>query len=295
VPVPPQDPDTELIHPDAAGWVLGVLEPEDADRFAEHLPSCADCRAVVAEFSPAARMLATAAHAEPPLSVMPDTVLPPADLQARTLAAVAQAAAATRWTGLRVRRADLRVRRADLRVRRADLRLRRADLRLRRADLRVRRADRLSRWREWPVRVVSLVAAIVLAAAVSAGFLLSGSSPAQAYTTTLHPVAAAAAVAAASGQTVQTQTSNGWSVQLTAAHLPELKSGQVYECWWSGPGNELSSAGTFTVGSSGTASVRMSTAANPDDFPTVQIAVENAGQANQLGRVVLTGTISDDD
>jgi hypothetical protein len=39
----------------------------------------------------------------------------------------------------------------------------------------------------------------------------------------------------------------------------------------------------------------MSTAANPDDFPTVQIAVENAGQANQLGRVVLTGTISDDD
>jgi hypothetical protein len=139
------------------------------------------------------------------------------------------------------------------------------------------------------------VAAIVLAAAVSAGFLLSGSSPAQAYTTTLHPVAAAAAVAAASGQTVQTQTSNGWSVQLTAAHLPELKSGQVYECWWSGPGNELSSAGTFTVGSSGTASVRMSTAANPDDFPTVQIAVENAGQANQLGRVVLTGTISDDD
>jgi anti-sigma-K factor RskA len=279
VPVPPQDPDTELIHPDAAGWVLGVLEPEDADRFAEHLPSCADCRAVVAEFSPAARMLATAAHAERPLSVMPDTVLPPADLQARTLAAVAQAAAATRWTGLRVRRADLR--------------LRRADLRLRRADLRVRRADRLSRWREWPVRVVSLVAAIVLAAAVSAGFLLSGSSPAQAYTTTLHPVAAAAA--APSGQTVETQTSNGWSVHLTVAHLPKLTSGQAYECWWSGPGNKLSSAGTFTVGSSGTASVQMQTAANPDDYPTVQITIENAGQANQLGRVVLTGTISDDD
>ena len=227
MPVPPQDPDAELIHPDAVGWVLGVLEPEDADLFAEHLPSCADCRAVVAEFSPAARMLATAARAEPPL-----TVLPPADLQARTLAAVAQAAAADRRTDRRVRRADLRVRRAD------------------------RRADLLRRWRDWPVRVVSLAAA---------------------------------------GQTVETHTSNGWSVQLTAAHLPELKSGQVYECWWSGPGNKLSSAGTFTVGSSGTASVQMWTAANPDDYPTVQITVENAGQANQLGRVVLTGTISDDD
>lgn len=265
MPVPPQDPDAELIHPDAVGWVLGVLEPEDADLFAEHLPSCADCRAVVEEFGPAARMLATAARAEPPL-----TVLPPADLQARTLAAVAQAAAADRRTDRRVRRADLRVRRAD------------------------RRADLLRRWRDWPVRVVSLAAAIVVAAAVSAGFLLSGSSPAQAYTTTLHPAAAAAA-AAPSGQTVETHTSNGWSVQLTAAHLPELKSGQVYECWWSGPGSKLSSAGTFTVGSSGTASVQMWTAANPDDYPTVQITVENAGQANQLGRVVLTGTISDDD
>jgi hypothetical protein len=39
----------------------------------------------------------------------------------------------------------------------------------------------------------------------------------------------------------------------------------------------------------------MQTAANPDDYPTVQITIENAGQANQLGRVVLTGTISDDD
>ena len=135
----------------------------------------------------------------------------------------------------------------------------------------------------------------MVAAAVSAGFLLSGSSPAEAYTTTLHPVAAAAAVVAPSGQTVETQKSNGWSVQLTAAHLPKLAANQVYECWWSGPGGVLSSAGTFRVGGSGSASVQMWTAANPDDFPTVEITVENAGHANQLGRVVLTGTVSDDD
>jgi hypothetical protein len=55
------------------------------------------------------------------------------------------------------------------------------------------------------------------------------------------------------GQTAETQTSNGWSVKITAAHLPKLKSGQVYE------------------------------------------SVVNAGEANQLGRVVLTGTIGDDD
>ena len=47
-----RDPDPELAHPEAAGWVLGTLDPDDAVWFAGHLPSCPDCRAAVAEFGP---------------------------------------------------------------------------------------------------------------------------------------------------------------------------------------------------------------------------------------------------
>ena len=64
----------------------GILDPGEADRFAVHLRSCADCRAAVAELGPAARLLQTAAPAAEP----------PEELQARTLDAVAQAAAAAR-------------------------------------------------------------------------------------------------------------------------------------------------------------------------------------------------------
>jgi anti-sigma-K factor RskA len=96
----PRDPDPGLAHPEAAGWVLGVLDGFDAERFAGHLRSCLDCQAAVAELGPAARMLHGAA---PPAA-------PPPSLQTRTLASVAQAAAAARraekhnrWRGWNVR------------------------------------------------------------------------------------------------------------------------------------------------------------------------------------------------
>jgi len=96
----PRDPDPELAHPEAAGWVLGILDGFDAERFAGHLRSCPDCQAAVTELGPAARMLHGAAPAD----------VPPPGLRDRTLASVAQAAAAaqrsekrSRWRGLNVR------------------------------------------------------------------------------------------------------------------------------------------------------------------------------------------------
>ena len=38
--------------PDAAAYVLGSLEDDEATRFREHLRSCAQCRAEVAELQP---------------------------------------------------------------------------------------------------------------------------------------------------------------------------------------------------------------------------------------------------
>jgi hypothetical protein len=41
---------------DAAGWVLGALDSGDAERFAQHLPTCDACQRTVAELEPAARI-----------------------------------------------------------------------------------------------------------------------------------------------------------------------------------------------------------------------------------------------
>ena len=234
-----RDPDPELAHPEAAGWVLGTLDPDDAEWFAGHLPSCPDCRVAVAGFGPAARLLATAAPAG----------LPPPGLQARTLAGVAEAAAAAR---------------------------------------------RNRRWRGWPARMLALAAAVIAAAGTSIGLLLSGGTPAQAYPLALH---AGPGLSASASGTLR-QADSGWSVQLTAVHLPEPPSGRFYQCWWVGPGNRaghprLVSAGTFTVGPSGTAAVQLWTAADPDDFPAIEITLDSAARPGQPGRVVLSGTAGD--
>jgi anti-sigma factor RsiW len=46
---------------DAAGWVLGALDPGDAERFAQHFPTCRACQLTVAELEPAARVFLSTA------------------------------------------------------------------------------------------------------------------------------------------------------------------------------------------------------------------------------------------
>ena len=173
------DPDPELAHPEAAGWVLGTLDPGDAEWFAGHLSSCPHCRAAVAGFGPAARLLTSAAGTAGP------------DLAG------------------------------------------------------------------WPPR----------------------------------PRPPGPAAGGGGG--------GGWSVQLTAVRLPEPGPGQFYQCWWAGPGNRaghprLVSAGTFTAGPSGTATVQLWTAADPDDFPAIEITLDSAARPGQPGPVVLSGTVTGD-
>jgi anti-sigma-K factor RskA len=240
--MPPGDP--ELAHPEAAGWVLGILDADDADRFAGHLQSCPDCRAAVAELGPAARLLQTAAPA----------AAPPPDLQDRTMAGVAKAAAAARPGGGG------------------------------------------GWWRSWNMRMLALAAAVVvIAGSIGAGLLLSRPAPAETYSIALHPGAGLVA----SGQATVRQTSNGYTVQLTAAHLPGLASNQFYECWWIGPRSPdghraVLSAGSFIAGTSGTATVQMTTAADPDTYQTMEITVQTASNTSP-GRVILTGVAADDD
>ena len=74
----PSDAHHALERPEVAGWALGALDPDDLTAFEEHLQSCEQCQAVVAEFEPVVQGLKCAAPAAEP----------PADLEARTIAAV---------------------------------------------------------------------------------------------------------------------------------------------------------------------------------------------------------------
>jgi len=239
------DATPERGHPEAAGWALGALDPEETKRFEQHLLSCSECQTAVAEFEPVARALQ---HPAPEAE-------PPPDLQARTLATVQRAAA--------------------MAAKRPDGGL-----------------ARLAIWRRWNIRMLSLATAA--GAAIIAFVLLQAvqSAPAEAYTIPLH----APSGGAASGQAIVRQTANGWSIQLTAHRLANLGPRQFYECWYAGPGNspghpDLITAGTFTVGRNGSATVQMWTAANPGTFRTMQITAEHTADAGQHGEVILTGTV----
>jgi hypothetical protein len=74
----------DLAHPEVAGWLLGKLDPAEADDFRAHLARCPHCQAAVAELAPVGQALRR----------LPPAVEPPPDLEARTIARVQAAAAA---------------------------------------------------------------------------------------------------------------------------------------------------------------------------------------------------------
>jgi hypothetical protein len=105
----------------------------------------------------------------------------------------------------------------------------------------------------------------------------------------LHPAAGTA-----SGQATAWHLPGGWSVRLQVQGLGQLAPGQYYACWYAGSGNRsrhpvLISAGTFSVGPSGSADVSMWTAADPRQLRTMEITAESPGDASQHGRVILSG------
>lgn len=51
---------------DAAGWVLGALDPVEARNFAEHLLHCPACRGAADELQTAARALLDLSSLQPP-------------------------------------------------------------------------------------------------------------------------------------------------------------------------------------------------------------------------------------
>ena len=74
----------ELPHVDLVAYLLGSLEDDERTGVERHIDGCAVCSAEAVQLGPAASLLGRAAP----------QVAPPADLERRTLAAVARAAGA---------------------------------------------------------------------------------------------------------------------------------------------------------------------------------------------------------
>jgi hypothetical protein len=262
----PYDAQHALEHPEVAGWALGALDPDDAAAFGEHLHSCGQCQAQVAEFAPVARSLALAAPAAEP----------PPDLEFKTLAAVQYAVT------------------AESRTQPGPAAQPEAAAHPEPTAPKPSPAGKASRWwhLHWTNPLLPVAPALGAAAVTAAAFI-----GVQVFTANTPAVAASFSLHAQPGQTGSATATvryahGGSEVQLTVKDLNKLGPDQFYECWYAGPANrpghpDLITAGTF-AGGNGTFS--MWTAADPDRYKIMQITAEQPGKVGQHGKVILSGT-----
>jgi hypothetical protein len=166
-----------------------------------------------------------------------------------------------------------------------------ADLQARTLE-RVKTAARKSSWRRRTAWVSSAAAAVAVVAGGSVAALSIGASAAYAYD--LKPPSGSVA----SGKATVTHTDGGWAIQMSAKDLKPLPEGEYYECWWAkstASHPAMISGGSFNVGSGGSVAVTMNMAGDPDDYPVLEITVQDADNPTQIGRVVLSGQAQDSD
>ena len=89
------------------------------------------------------------------------------------------------------------------------------------------------------------------------------------------------------------QVGDGLAITMEVSGLAPNPPGSVYECWYVGPGDSLErpnrvSAGTFTVGVDGRASLRMHSAADLQRYPAMGVTLErDRGNPARTGDKVL--------
>jgi hypothetical protein len=290
--------DVELIHPEAFDFVFGNLPRDKRAEFSRHLTGCRYCQGAVDDYS----------DIGPIIKSLPPHVEPPADLEDRTVAAMAAALA---------ERGDMTDRRPDPEDQAAtrlysvpegqppaeDETLVRPRPQLQPPTEPRARPTVIRRpgWRHHQGRFAAVVAAAaVIAAAIVIPLSLGGgqSTPAQATVVIpLHATTAAKVfgVGTATARATARQAGESWTFDLTVHGLKPLPGNEFYECWWAGPGGTklhpmLATGGSFIVGESGSATVTMTTGVDPtQQFRTMEITAESPGNGTQLGPVLLTG------
>ena len=302
--------DIEAAHPDAFDFVLGNLPAAKQAEFNRHLSDCRYCHAVVTEYSEIGRII----------KLLPPHVEPSADLEDRTVAAMV-AALADQHAGP-ARPADTEDRTATRvypipqrqapaepetevepipppRPRAGD------DARLRPSpagqpapvEPQARPAvTPLPIWRRYPRRLAAAVAvaAAIIAAAIVIPLSLGRGGLAEVVTFSLTPPPGSTQTA--SGTAVaRLDASGSWTITLTVRHLRTFGDSPWYECWYVGAGKaghpQVASAGTFLVPDSGSGTFSMTSAADPRQFKTMQIRLEQPNTTGAIqGPVVLSAT-----
>ena len=298
--------DIDLAHPDAFDFVWGNLPAPKRAEFNRHLGGCRYCQAIVDEYSEIGRIIKD----------LPPHVEPSADLEDRTIAAMVAALAEQRVTT--DRRSDAEDQAAtrvypipevhhpaepEAQVQpQPQIQPRAEDdtgLRPSPADQPVPAEPqarpmiiRLPVWRRYPRRLAVTLAAVaaIITAAVIVPLSLGGGLPAGAFTFNLIPPPGSGQ--AASGTAVARPDASGsWDLTVTVHHLKNFDDKQWYQCWYvSRDGQQVASAGTFLVPDSGSGTFSMTSAVDPNIFPTMQIRLQLPSKDGAIqGPVVLSG------
>ena len=278
----PPNGKADLAHPEAADWVMGTLGPAQAEDFPRHLTDCLHCQAAVAEFGQLGQML----------QHLPPAAEPPPGLEARTIASVL-AAAAKYPTPKADRRSDPEDQAATRVQPRPQLQPPAGD------ETRVQprpqlqppakpqarpEVTRLPVWRRYRGRLAAVVAAAaaIITAAIVIPLSLGGGriTPATATVTVVIPLHATTAAkligdGAATGRATARQDASGsWDITLTVQHLKSFGDNQWYECWYvSQKLGLVAPAGSFQVPASGNRTFHMTSAADPRNFPLMEITL----------------------
>ena len=266
----------ERAHEDLAAYVLGRLDPEEAERFRLHLADCDRCRVEEG----ALRSVITVLRGTRPSA-------PPADLEARTLAAVAAAAGAGSSTR------DVSVAASAPPAVEAPARPR----------------DELAARRRRLPKVAAAAAAV--AAGLVVAFVVGAGTEEDTVTTAANTRTVTRTDTRLPGELEKTATltGDGFSaaarvnvigpgrlVEVKSDTVPIIPKGTYYELWFVGSGDAPGtpnriSAGTWHPDTRGITDVRFLIAADPELFPDIEVTEEPPdGDPAPSGRVVLASS-----
>ena len=294
------DRQIEFAHPEAFDFVFGNLTTPNGVQFFRHLTGCQHCRVVVDEYMEVGQVIKN----------LPPPVEPPASLEDRTVAAMVAAQAEAAASAGKFAAPPLRPDTEDSDVTRVYPRA--ASTPAAEHETRVLprpeadpasepgRPSAMTSLPVWRRRRGRLAAGVAAAAAIVAGAIVIPLSLTGSPTTVVIPLHATTAAkifgaGAATATATARQADESWTFDLTVHGLKPLPDDQVYQCWWAGPGSTpdrpvVVTGGSFVVGSSGSATVTMTTGVDPRQFRTMEITVGSPSSGAWHGPVLLTGS-----
>ena len=156
-----------------------------------------------------------------------------------------------------------------------------------------RAAAQQRRRRRLRLALTAAAACLVLVVAFVGGYTLSRVGPFADRGRVIAFALAAPDGGAARATAKVRQVGDGLAITMEVSGLAPNPPGSVYECWYVGPGDSLArpnrvSAGTFTVGADGRASLRMHSAADLQRYPAMGVTLErDRGNPARTGDKVL--------